>query len=640
MKEGFKMKKVKKITALILVLIMLLSAVPITASAASVNDLYYEIVNGKVTITACKDYASGELSIPSKIEGYSVTSIGDWAFECCEKLTNISIPDSVTVIGEHAFDSCLSLESITIPDSVTDIGEGAFESCKKLKGVTIPNSITTISFMTFAFCDSLTYVIIPEGITNIENFAFHFCYSLEKIAIPSTVKSIGEEFSGCKNLKSITVDKNNPIYDSRNNCNAVIETATNTLLFGCQNTKIPDSIKIIGSSAFEGCENLENITIPSGVKTISNFAFAYCTGLRGITISDSVSNIDYCAFTYCNNLTDVYYNGTKKQWNNIEIDEAENENLLNATIHFKEPAHTHTYTHISIYASCTVDGMEYDICSDCGDVINSKVLTATGHSWGEWKTVLEPTGTTDGRAERKCTKCGDVETKVIAKLNVVKDEDTGIEIEYRDQFDTDIEIKVEEKFDGKSFQLVDTTYPDSKTQIFDITTYENGVKVQPDGVVTVRIPLPDGFGTKNIFVCYIDTESQNVTQIPAKVVDGFVEFTAEHFSEYAVVELSGKAEKVSVSDITVNYKDSAKITPNVTIDGDVKYTTSFTSSDTSVATIDKDGRVTTLHKGITTITCTVTDEYGNTVKDTCTVTVKLQWWQWIIWILLFGFLWY
>ncbi|MCQ2470488.1 MAG: Ig-like domain-containing protein [Clostridia bacterium] len=180
----------------------------------------------------------------------------------------------------------------------------------------------------------------------------------------------------------------------------------------------------------------------------------------------------------------------------------------------------------------------------------------------------------------------------------------------------------------------------SKYHIFDITTYENGKKVQPDGKVTVRIPLPDGFGTKNLLVCHVDAENNKVTYIPAKVVGDFVEFSAEHFSDYAVVELSGIVEKVNVNDVELKYKNTAKITPEVTLDGDVKYTVKYESSNPSVATVDKDGWITTFGKGETKITCTVTDTYGNTVKDTCTVTVKFSFGQWLIWILLFGFLWY
>ncbi len=112
-----------------------------------------------------------------------------------------------------------------------------------------------------------------------------------------------------------------------------------------------------------------------------------------------------------------------------------------------------------------------------------------------------------------------------------------------------------------------------------------------------------------------------------------------HFLE-PQIQPTGKIEKVYIPDTDVYYKSTAKIVPQISIDGEADYTVKYESSNPSVATVDKNGNISTVHKGSTTVTCTVTDEYGNTVKDTCTVNVKFRWWQWLIWILLLGFLWY
>ena len=228
----------------------------------------------------------------------------------------------------------------------------------------------------------------------------------------------------------------------------------------------------------------------------------------------------------------------------------------------------------------------------------------------------------------------------ITKLKVIKDDKTGIEINYNDEYDSDTEIKVEEQFSGKSFQLINTEFGKVNSKIYDIATYKDGVKVQPNGEITVKVPLPDGFTTNKVFVCYVDSVSGKVTKIPCEVKDGYVIFKTNHFSEYAIVEQSANVKSVSVSDITLNYKKSATIKPTIKADEGAKYTVKYSSSNTKVATVDENGKVYAAKKGSATITCTVTDSNGNTVQDTCKVTVKYSFGQWLIKILLFGWIWY
>ena len=126
-------------------------------------------------------------------------------------------------------------------------------------------------------------------------------------------------FSGCNNLTSISVDKNNPMYDSRDNCNAIIETKTNTLIAGCKNTVIPNSVISIGDYAFWGCDNLASITIPNSVTSIGNSAFCYCDNLASITIPNSVTSIGASAFFGCDNLKTIYISrGTKAKFAAME----------------------------------------------------------------------------------------------------------------------------------------------------------------------------------------------------------------------------------------------------------------------------------------------------------------------------------
>ena len=213
-----------------------------------------------------------------------VTSIGQYAFDTATRLSSITIPNSVTRIGEGAFGGCRGLTSVTIPNSVTTIGRSAFSGCTGLTSVTIGNSVTSIEDATFYDCSGLTSVTIPNSVTKIGEYAFSGCTRLTSVTIGNSVTSIGESvFYDCTGLTSIIVESSNRVYDSRNNCNAIIETATNTLIQGCKTTIIPNSVTSIRGWAFEGCTGLTSITIPNSVTSIGYNAFSDCTGLTSIT---------------------------------------------------------------------------------------------------------------------------------------------------------------------------------------------------------------------------------------------------------------------------------------------------------------------------------------------------------------------
>ena len=300
----------------------------------------------------------------------------------------------------------------------------------------------------------------------------------------------------------------------------------------------------------------------------------------------------------------------------------------------------HKLNHVVVPSTCKIAGMEYDICTECGETFNEKTLPLEAHTWGDWTVVKEATTTAEGQEKRTCSACGEVETRVLEKLKALVDEKTGVEINYNDEYEANTEIKVEEQFSGKSFQLLNTEYGKVNSKIYDIATYKDGVKVQPDGEITVRIPLPEGFTTNKVFVCYVDSVSGKVTKIPCEVKDGYVTFKTNHFSEYAIVEQLANVKSVSIGDITMNYKKSAKINPSITADDGAEYTVKYSSSNTSVARVDDNGNIYGAKRGSATITCTVTDSNGNTVSDSCNVNVKYSFGQWLIVILLFGWIWY
>lgn len=250
----------------------------------------------------------------------SVTEIGYAAFHGCDfevrffdELINVPdslrgkyvIPDGIRVIREFCFGDVKNLSEVVIPDSVTKIGSEAFSGCS-LTSVSIPNSVTTIDRRAFSGCSSLTSVTIPNSVTAIGSHAFDFCHSLKSVTIPASVKTIhGCLSSRCSSLTEVKVDKGNKTFDSRDNCNAIIETATNTLISGCQISTIPKSVTKIGAYAFSDCWDLTSITIPNSVTEICEYAFSSCTGLSSITIPESVTAIGDYAFEDCYALLSV-----------------------------------------------------------------------------------------------------------------------------------------------------------------------------------------------------------------------------------------------------------------------------------------------------------------------------------------------
>ena len=153
---------------------------------------------------------------------------------------SVSIPSTVTWNGTQYF--------------VTSIGSSAFTNCRGLTSVTIPNTVTSIAEIAFQGCSNMTSVTIPNSVTSIGNGVFFYC----------------------SNLVSISVESGNTVYDSRDNCNAIIETNTNTLIIGCKTTAIPNSVTSIGYCAFCYCSDLTSITIPNSVTSIGGSAFRGC----------------------------------------------------------------------------------------------------------------------------------------------------------------------------------------------------------------------------------------------------------------------------------------------------------------------------------------------------------------------------
>ena len=267
---------------------------------------------------------------------FTMIGIDDHAFNNCDNLTSVVIPETVTRIGDYAFYDCDALKSISIPASVTSIGPLAIFRCTGLTSIEVASGnsvydsrencnalIATADNCLIAGCQNTT---IPNTVTRISDYAFDDCWNLECIEIPSSVTSIGTSaFSGtmltnivipasvthfgvnpfeyCHNLTTLRVAEENPVYDSRENCNAIIETASNTLIASSKNTVIPVSVTKLGQRSFS-CYSKETIDIPSSVTCIGSHAFIGAN-LKNIAIPSSVTSIEVAAFFECDNLTCV-----------------------------------------------------------------------------------------------------------------------------------------------------------------------------------------------------------------------------------------------------------------------------------------------------------------------------------------------
>ena len=341
--------------------------------AAAVTDLG-QVFRGNTTITSFEElqYFTGLTdinsytfywcrSLSSVVIPNSVTTIARYAFVSCDGLISVVIPNSVTYIGTYAFGYC-NLASITIPNSVVYIGEGAFCDCRSLTSIAIPSSVTHMGSNPFVSCSGLEQItvdsgntvydsrnncnaiirtstsellagcentIIPDSVISIGINAFYNCTDLTSIVIPNSVVSIGgaafshtgltsivipasvtsleNAFWACHDLEQIMVDFGNLVYDSRENCNAIINTSSNELILGCKNTAIPNSVTSIGGWAFEECIGMSSINIPNSVTFIGNYAFHNCLGLSSITVlSETPPTLDYDVFEGVDTTIPVY----------------------------------------------------------------------------------------------------------------------------------------------------------------------------------------------------------------------------------------------------------------------------------------------------------------------------------------------
>ena len=349
------MKKTNKFLSIILAILMVISIIPITASAATYSGACGDNVNwtydsSTYTLTISgtgnmydyksnnRPWGSYEDSIKVVVVEDGVTSIGTRAFYHCEKLITVTLPDSITLIGEYAFRECKKLKNInipnnvkeinphtftfcesitniTIPNNVTIIGENAFYACYGLTEITVPDNVISISESAFKSCRNLKNLIIGSGVETIGKWAFANCDSLTEVTIPANVTTIDDiAFSYCESLEKITVDSNNPYY-SNDDYGVLFDKDKTTLI------QYP-----LGSAQ-------TSYTIPDGTITISDYALEYALNLESVIIPESVIVLGKYVFRNNNDGFVLFYKGTQAQWDELLANNSEtSEYLKNYTV--------------------------------------------------------------------------------------------------------------------------------------------------------------------------------------------------------------------------------------------------------------------------------------------------------------------
>ena len=528
-----------------------LTTLKISDSITSVSgDAFYHcnikeliITDGSKTINSAMIVCENTLEIVRIPD--SVTEIGNDAFYLCNSLTSIKIPDSVTSIGEYAFFNCKNLIGLTIPDSVISIGKKAFSGCTSLKSVKLGNGLTNIEKNAFDSCTNLENIVIGKNVTSIGQHAFEKCISLTSITLPDSVKSIGScSFSGCTSLESIKFSNNLSVISTYafEECTALKEitipeklialeggvfnncTSLETVYFnaincsevgqygyndyanpnfsGCtalKNVIFSEKLKTIPPYIFQFCRNLEKVVFPNDITEIGKRAFSNCTSLKEITIPDKVEIIREYAFNNCSSLNEVKIPSsvTNIYW----------EAFYGCTSMMK----------ISIPSSVSYIGFQafgyyYDAENNN---INKKIdgFTIYGYS---------------GTEAEVYASANENSFKFVSIGSVLHDNKTNISVTIAN----DAELSVKKLTDRENVTDVISVLDKNEmlVDLYDISLTKDGVAIQPDEPATVKIPTIN----ENAKVYRIE-DNGTATDMNAVYDNGYMVFTTDHFSIYALV---------------------------------------------------------------------------------------------------------
>lgn len=355
-----------------------------------------------------------------------LTSFGNFKLE--GELKKVVIKDGVTNVSNYALFFLPAATQITLPESVTSIGRYGIALCSKLNGISLPRAVTAIGDFGLAG-NSFTAVSLPDGLQALGRGAFDACASLSGMTLPAAITAVPDKcFNDCTKLLTV---------DYKGEVTAIGERAFE----GCKSlTKapIPAAVTALGNSAFNGCIALTDVTLPGGVTAVPDACFQDCTALADMKIPGTVTSVGHNAFTGCKALKDVRCYGAPPTVQPGGAAEHSFEPGI-VTIHYNpDPVYGWTFdtdgtwqgykvsskgaclhtgygtTENTVPATCGADGRIDTVCSNCGDVIATEVIPATGaHTWDNGTVTTEPTETTPGVRTFTCAVCSQTKTEVI-----------------------------------------------------------------------------------------------------------------------------------------------------------------------------------------------------------------------------------
>ena len=355
-----------------------------------------------------------------------LTSFGNFKLE--GELKKVVIQDGVTNVSNYALFFLPAATQITLPESVTSIGRYGIALCSKLNGISLPRAVTAIGDFGLAG-NSFTAVSLPDGLQTLGRGAFDACASISGMTLPAAITAVPDKcFNDCTKLLTV---------DYKGEVTAIGERAFE----GCKSlTKapIPAAVTALGNSAFNGCIALTDVTLPGGVTAVPDACFQGCTALADMKLPGTVTSVGHNAFTGCTALGDVRCYGAPPTVQPGNVAEHSFEPAI-VTIHYNpDPVYGWTLdtdgtwqgykvsskgaclhtgygtTETTVPATCGADGRIDTVCANCGDVIATKVIPATGaHTWDNGTVTTEPTETTPGVRTFTCAVCSQTKTEVI-----------------------------------------------------------------------------------------------------------------------------------------------------------------------------------------------------------------------------------
>lgn len=515
---------------------------------------------------------------------------GDNAFyEFDEEKKFLSISGSGEIYS-NAFQGCDCFRVVEIGEGITEIGDKAFSYCSLMNSICLPDGLIDIGENAFLNCNMLMSIDIPESIIHIGTDAFKGCF-----VVCANIRNISK---WCQILFDSAFS--NPLIYSI----LMIDDARVTEL------TIPKGVTLISDYSFYGCSSIKNVIVSESVKKIGKYAFSGCEYLEGVSISDGVTGIDENAFSDCKKLERI---------------DLPNSIHSIGTAAFKN---CEKLQGISIPEGVDKIGKGvFEGCESLGSVVFGDNVTDIGEY-----------------AFNRCYLSEIVVSDRLKSIGKGAFQDCYISDVY--YFGTEAEWKAIQIGDCNQCLLVASIHCCSKPG--HSHTYSSVVTAPTctkQGYTTYACTCGDSYVADYVNAKGHTEGEWKITKFATFTEEGIRSLYCSVCGEVVKTETiprltHGQVYGVEINDIAINCKQITTIKPTIDVDDGVKYAVEFSTSNPDVATVDKDGNITTLHKGSTIITCTVTDEYGNVVKDTCNVNVSLSFGQWLIWILLLGFLWY